>query len=585
VTKETNQTVLRSRTGVGSLRTALWDLWRLVKITRPYWSELRTTIAIGATVNAITAILPYLSMLLVDGAYPTRDHALMNVLVFGIAAIGVVVSLLTAINTQVVNVAATKMAASASLGLLEHTLHLPQEHLDRMQVGDLQSRFADIRTSLSFATRVIVVTITQSVVLLIVPLLLVSIDLKLALLALSAMPVTAAINAIVGQRVRRRFLRSAEAAAKVNARQLEILTHISTLKSMALERFALRSVAKQHSESVQLSLEASQLQATVSLTSSLVRSASVLAYSWLAWTYVFEGSLTLGTYLAFTAYLGLLASPVSQVSSTITTFQVTSAALARVFEILDLRREDFSTAFAQIPPNSALSGHVHVEFQSVSVERAGQHVLKNASFAIGRGESVAIVGKSGAGKTTLLKLVPGLVQPTRGRLRWDGKEMSAECSPRIRRTIGAVWQESGLTSGTILETITFGVDEWRIDDVWDALTTVQARRFVESLPKGLETEVGEWGKYLSGGQRQRLLIARALMRKPELLLLDEATSSLDSETERAVMSALLSDQRGTTVIFVAHRPETALLADYTCTVEGGHILSYGRSTLGSTVGK
>ncbi|WP_137845507.1 ABC transporter ATP-binding protein [Microbacterium sp. 2FI] len=223
-----------------------------------------------------------------------------------------------------------------------------------------------------------------------------------------------------------------------------------------------------------------------------------------------------------------------------------------------------------------VGGHLTLENVSHRYDEADRDALQDISLDIAPGETVAFVGSSGSGKSTLLNLVLGFVRPTSGRILLDGADMQALDLRTVRRAVSVVPQDSVLFEGTIRENIAYGLDEVSEARLLQALVDANAADFVDRLPVGWDTLVGERGARLSGGQRQRLAIARALVRDPRILLLDEATSALDPESEELVKEALSRLMRGRTTLVVAHRLSTIRQADRIVVLEHGQIVEQGR---------
>jgi subfamily B ATP-binding cassette protein MsbA len=256
------------------------------------------------------------------------------------------------------------------------------------------------------------------------------------------------------------------------------------------------------------------------------------------------------------------------------------AAAERCFEVLDTKDPmvDARDAVAAAPLRRA------IEFEKVSFEYVPGHpVLREVSFALKKGEVVALVGPSGGGKTTLAELIPRFYQPTSGRVLWDGKDLSRLRLATLRAQVGLVTQETVLFHDSILRNIAYGRPGASFWDVQKAAEAAYAKEFIENTPQGFNTPIGERGVKLSGGQRQRLAIARALLKNPPVLILDEATSALDTESERLVQKALDSLMGHRTTLVIAHRLSTVQKADRILVLDRGRIVEQGKH--GALLGK
>jgi subfamily B ATP-binding cassette protein MsbA len=253
--------------------------------------------------------------------------------------------------------------------------------------------------------------------------------------------------------------------------------------------------------------------------------------------------------------------------------QLGLAAAERIFGLLDIPGEVESPV--NPVPLGVLEGRV--TFRNVTFSYAeGQPVLRDISLEIVPGEKVALVGPTGSGKSTLADLIPRFYDPDSGTVLVDGADLRRVNLRELRKQIGIVPQESLLMKGTIAFNISYGLPELSREQIREAADIAGILSFIESLPEGFETEVGERGVTLSGGQRQRIAIARAVVRDPRILILDEATSSLDLEVERQVQEAMNRAMKGRTSLVIAHRLSTIRNADRIVVLDGGRIVEQGR---------
>jgi ATP-binding cassette subfamily B protein/subfamily B ATP-binding cassette protein MsbA len=288
---------------------------------------------------------------------------------------------------------------------------------------------------------------------------------------------------------------------------------------------------------------------------------------------VMAGRMTLGDLLVFLAYLGMLYSPLEQLSYTAWSMEGAAAAAQRVFEVLDTP-DDVPDPKAAVP---LPAGAGSIEFQGVDFRYArGDEVLHNLSFRIQPGESVAVVGGTGAGKTTLLSLLPRFYDPTEGKILIHGVDLRNLSKKELRGRQGLVLQETVLMNGTVQENIAYGRPGASFREIEKAAQEAQADQFILGLPQGYQTSVGERGVMLSGGQRQRIGIARAFLRDAPILLLDEPTSALDATTERELLDVLGKLMSRPTTLLVTHRLHAAHRADRILVLEKGRLVEQGK---------
>jgi len=285
---------------------------------------------------------------------------------------------------------------------------------------------------------------------------------------------------------------------------------------------------------------------------------------------VLSGSMSLGDFVMYVFFIGLVAAPLVQIASVGTQISEAFAGLDRIREIRQAAIEDEATG-------DSVRGVVgDVAFEDVSFAyTAGLPVLKHVSFQAPAGSTTALVGPSGSGKSTLISLVMAFNQPAAGRVMVDGRDLSTLRLREYRSYLGVVLQENFLFDGTIAENIRFSSPSATLEEVQRAARVAHCDEFIGQFPAGYDTVVGERGVKLSGGQRQRIAIARAILADPRILILDEATSSLDSESEALIRDGLQSLRRGRTTFVIAHRLSTIASADQILVLEAGEIVERG----------
>ena len=289
---------------------------------------------------------------------------------------------------------------------------------------------------------------------------------------------------------------------------------------------------------------------------------------WLA----IQGSITLGTFLAFSAYLALMSGPVRMLTMMVTIGQEARASVIRVFDIIDSRPAISDKPDAiELPPDAAGLSFDDVRFGYVPSEP----VLRGLSLRVEPGETVAVVGASGSGKSTLALLLPRFYDPQAGSVRIGGYDVADVTRDSLRAAIGLVMEDSFLFSDTIRANIAYGRPDATDEQVIAAAQAAQAHEFIVRLPQGYDTVVGEQGLTLSGGQRQRVALARALVTDPRLLLLDDATSAIDPRLEAEIHAALREIMRGRTTLIIAHRRSTLNLADRIVVLDQGRVADSG----------
>jgi ABC-type bacteriocin/lantibiotic exporter with double-glycine peptidase domain len=560
------------------MRLAVRLLGRLVWVVRPYWTRLGASVLLGSVVGLVGVVPPYLSKLFIDDVFPARDISLMHVLVVGVVTASITGSAVGALRGYYAQVINAQLAAATSLLFLNHLQHLPVRFFDEHRTGEVLSRFGDVRGALGSLSSLLQVVAGGGVHLLIVPPLLIVLNWRLALLSIVSVPLTAAVSCVGGRVIRTRWKRTAEAAAEIGALQVEIISHIRTLKALAAESYVYRAAAAQVQAALGAQVSVAGAGAVVGALNAAVRIAGTAAFTWYAWTLILRGELSLGGFVAFSAYLGYLTGPAHQFASLFSEFQQTAVTLGRMFEYLDEAPEQ-DPAGAVGMPGVVQRGRGNVRLEGVTFGyNPIRPVLRDVSFELRPGTVTAVVGPSGAGKSSLLRLLCRMDDPDQGRITLDRVPITAVPLRDLRRQVASVSQDVAIFRGTIWDNLTFGMDvsaAGLADRVAEAVRVCRLEGLLRDAPQGYDTPVADWGATLSGGQRQRLAIARALLRDAAVVLLDEATSQVDVETEDMILRDLLATMRDRSILFVTHRVGSAAIADQVCVLDGGRVAGLG----------
>jgi ABC-type bacteriocin/lantibiotic exporter with double-glycine peptidase domain len=558
------------------LREAFQQFLRLLRLIRAYWGPLVKGMVLGLVLGVFGMVTPYLSKLLIDEVYPTRNLTLMEVLVGGILVMAVASAVMSSIRAYFTNYTMSHLANATSLLFFNHLQHLRTRFFDEHRVGEIISRFGDVRNSLNSVARVFETLFVNGVYLMLVPPFLFLLQWKLAIVSLITVPLTLIITNASARLLRRFWKKSAEAYAELGAFQVEVLSHIRTLKAMSLEHQVYERARDQIQGALQMQLKAGGLSQVFGTLTAVVRALGTAVFTWYAWTLIVHGEMTLGTYIAFTAYMGYLYNPLQQITGIFSDFQQTAVNLGRMFEYLDSPVEQ-DPAGAYLPPaplTRVIEGDVRLRDLSFGYS-AEKRVLHDVNLHFPRGTITAVVGPSGVGKSSLLRLITRMEEPDAGQVFVDGSPVTTMPLADLRRQVSVVWQEFALMQGTVWENLTMGSTNPTREQVDDAVRLCRLDGLLAELPDGYDTNVAEWGATLSGGQRQRMAIARALVRDTPVLLFDEATSNVDMQTETEILRDLFARVGSKTVIFVTHRVQTAALADQICVIDAGRVAGVG----------
>jgi subfamily B ATP-binding cassette protein MsbA len=283
-------------------------------------------------------------------------------------------------------------------------------------------------------------------------------------------------------------------------------------------------------------------------------------------------TITPGSLIAFIAAMAMMLTPIKRLTKVIGTMQRGVAAGDSIFEMLDLRREQDRGTLEL----DAVKGRIEYRNVTLAYGERQERALDGVNITVPAGKTIALVGQSGSGKTSLIRLLPRLYEPSAGDIRIDGHDIKDFTLRNLRRHIAYVGQEVTLFNDTVAKNIAYGSpDTVTLDEIREAARAAHALAFIEELPEGFDTVVGQQGIVLSGGQRQRIAIARALLKNAPILILDEATSALDAEAERLVQEALERLMRNRTTFVIAHRLSTVIQADKIVVLEDGRLVEMG----------
>ncbi|WP_423901513.1 peptidase domain-containing ABC transporter [Capnocytophaga leadbetteri] len=458
------------------------------------------------------------------------------------------------------------------LGYYKHLLKLPQRFFDTMRVGEIISRVNDAVKIRTFINDVSIQIVVNVFIVLFSFALMFTYYWKLALIVALVIPFYLGIYAItnwLNKKVERRMM---EESAELESHLVESLNAVKTIKQFGAEIYA-NNKTDIHFSTLLKTIYKSVLNSLFSgNTSEFVSRIFTIVLLWVGAGYVIDREITPGELLSFYALIGYFTSPVSQLIGMNKSIQNALIASDRLFEIMDLEQEEVTD---KIELTAEQIGNINFENVNFSYG-SRREVFKDFSCVIEKGKTTAIVGESGSGKTTLATLIQNLYPVNSGKITIGDYEVQYLSHYSLRTLIGVVPQQIDLFSGNVIENIAFGEDFPDMQRVIDLTKQLGILSFIEQLPNGFQTHLGENGSQLSGGQRQRIAIARALYKNPEILILDEATSSLDTDSEQVIQATLNELKRtGKTLIVIAHRLSTIAHSDTILVLRNGQLIEQG----------
>jgi ATP-binding cassette subfamily B protein len=546
---------------------------RLLGFLRPYrrgvlWSGVLAALAMVATVA-----IPYLSGVAVDAIHDHRRGRLLELALL-IAAAGIVRLALSAGRRLVAGRVSLGVEYDLRNLLFRQLQSLELAFFDHQQTGQLMSRVTvDLQAIRFFLGYGLVFIVQSGLSIVLAAIAMFAIEPGLAAIALIPVPFVVYVTNRYSRLARPALQEVQQRIGELTADTEENISGVRVVKAFAREahqraRFE-RSVGRVFDQSM---IEA-RLQARYNPLIGFLPQIGLAVILLVGGRDVIHHGLSIGQFTAFYTYLLMLLSPMRTLGVSLGMAQRATASGARVFQLLD--REPRLTAPDGAPPLGPGNGHVRFEAVSMRYAAGAPAALHDVDLDVPGGRTIALVGATGSGKTTLAALVARLYDPTDGRVLIDGADLRAVDVASVRSAVAITGDDPFLFSTTVSENIAYARPEASRAQILDAARRAQAHEFIERLPDGYDTRVGERGLTVSGGQRQRIAIARAILADPRILILDDATSSVDASTEREIKLALGEVMAGRTTFIIAHRLSTIALADEIVVLEGGHIGAHG----------
>jgi len=456
--------------------------------------------------------------------------------------------------------------------LFTHLISLSSDFYGRNRTGDIMARATNdlnavrmmlgpgvmywTETSLTFVLAIAVMW---------------SADWRLTLLAILPAPLVSVAVIFFGRKIHDRFEQIQSMFADISSRVQENFSGVRMIRAYAQEEAELRKFNNLNEDYIAHNLRLVRLSGLFEPLLELLIGATFLIVLWAGGYRVLTGAISLGGFVMFNTYMGMLIWPMIAMGWVVNLMQRGSASFERILQMM----RETPTIGEPASPAPLISVQGKIEFRGVSVDYPSGPALKGIDLEIPAGATIAIVGATGCGKSTLVSLIPRLLDPTTGSALLDGVDLRKLSPQALRRHIGFVPQETFLFSATIGENIAFGVEHSTPEQIRRAAELAGLAADIESFPAGYQTMVGERGITLSGGQKQRTAIARALLRDPRILILDDALSSVDTLTEELILSGLTEVMRGRTVILISHRVSTVRQAGQIVVIESGRIVEQG----------
>ena len=539
----------------------------------PYWRRLVLVLAISLISTATTLVIPYLSKDLIDHALIGRDLDALRRIVYWFAALGVLGFILNVTSGLRYTRVSAEILFDMRLSLYAHLQRLSPRFYARTRLGDIVSRLNNDISEIQRVAAEAALAWVGNVLFLIGSLvMMVWLDWKLALIALAPMPISLLALAFYRRRLESRIAELRQRSADIGSFLIETLQATSLVvasNAQQREQQRFRGLNGAFIESLMRMQRVTYFAGGLPGTVLSIGSAIAFFYGGLR---VIEGTLTLGTMGAFLAYQMRVFAPAQALMGLWASFATAKVSWRRVLEILDAKIDVVEAADAKAIDNPR--GEIQFEGVSLGTDRQSR-VLDEVSFTARPGQTIALVGGSGVGKSTIAYLATRLLDPDAGIVRLDGEDLRGLTIECVRRHIVLVEQEPTLLHATVEENIRYVRPGATMEDVMRAAESAGIARFIQALPNGYATVVGERGLAVSAGERQRIALARAFLANPAVLVMDEPTAALDAISQRQIIDGSKIVMQGRTTILITHRREVAMAADHVVVLDGARVVDQG----------
>ncbi|SDS93627.1 ATP-binding cassette, subfamily B, MsbA [Paenibacillaceae bacterium GAS479] len=560
-------------------KAPLWPMFsRLFLHVRGQWPLLLAAWAATGCIAALQFVIPRLTEYAIDHVIPNRDYNMLLPIAGGVMLTAVLLGVFGYASSYAFAKVGQRTVLDIRTSLYRHLQSLDMAYFDRKRTGELMSRVtSDVNQLQQMVSAGTMGILTDAVTFIAIACFMLYQNVQLTAVLLALFPLMLLAARLYGGKLRSSYRNVQETVADMSGQLQDSLSQIRLVKTFAAEERENTRFAELGEANKEANLAATRFSALFGPAIDLLQyvgMAFVLAFgSWQAMRG--NGEMTAGSMVAYLAYLRLLQNPVRRFSRLMSTMQQSAAAYDRIIETMNTSPQVADRDGAK----ELHVGNGEVVFKEVTFGYGdpadSAPLLSRFNLVLQPGQTTALVGSSGAGKSTLAHLLLRYYDVWDGAITVDGMDLREVTQASLRRRIGIVTQETMLRSGSVRENLLYGRPEASEDELLQAAKAACAHEFIEALPAGYDTEIGERGVRLSGGQKQRLSIARALLANPAIILLDEATASLDTESEALIQQALQTLLHGRTCLVIAHRLSTVRSADRIVVLEKGRLIESG----------
>ncbi|MBF2065156.1 MAG: peptidase domain-containing ABC transporter [Calothrix sp. C42_A2020_038] len=549
--------------------------WKFFELIKPHYKVLAEIFVASVLMQIFGLVTPVFTQLLLDRVLVQRSVATLNAVGLGMIVFGLFRVAMNGVRSYLLDHTANRVSLALVVGFIKHTFRLPLSYFESRYVGDIVSRIQENQKIQRFLTGQTLSIILDMLTLVIYLALMLSYSWRMTLFTMLTVP-PFFILALASTSILRRISREVfNAGAEENSYLIQSLTGVRTVRSLAIEQTVRWHWEELLNNLIKKAFNAQVIGNRLSIISGVIETFTSTAMMWYGASQVISGELTIGQLVAFNMLIGNVLSPFQRLSLLWNELQEIVISTERINDVLEAEPEE---DLHNKPRKTLGELKGRIRFQNVTFRyhpESQTNILENINIEIKPEQMVALVGRSGSGKTTFSKLILGLYPPTDGKVLIDGHDITSVSLRSLRSQVGVVDQDTFLFGGTIRENISIAHPNASFEEIVKAAQLAGADDFIQQLPLGYETQIGEGGGMLSGGQRQRIAIARALMGNPRLLLFDEATSHLDTESERIIQNNLKTILKGRTSVIIAHRLSTVRNADLILVLDRGVLVESG----------
>ena len=550
-------------------------LLRIKIFLKPYFWQILATLLMLLALTGFQLAVPRIIQSVIDDGLTRGERSYLISSAFILLGLGLASAILTLGNRYLSEWIAARVGYDLRNRMYDHIQYLPFTYHDHAQSGQLISRcIEDVRSIEKFAGNAVADIIRFVILSVGILWIMLAANSRLAVIALLPILPLILMTSNFGTKVGKLFFEVDKAVGEVSNRLQENVVGVQVVRAFAREAYETRRFDAANKRVFTTWVDVIDQWSRIMPTTNWLTAVSVILILWFGGQMVMDGTLTIGSIVAFNAYILMMAEPAQQLTSLVNAGGEAAAGAQRVFEILDTHPANHSPRDAVKP--DTLRGEV--EFRDVGLKYQNEKTasLSGINLRVEPNRLIALIGPTGSGKTSFVNLIPRFYDVTEGCVLVNGVDVREMDLISLRRQIGIVLQTSLLFSDTIKANIAYGRPGATMEEIIAAAKSAQAHEFIEGFTNGHETIVGERGVTLSGGQRQRVAIARALLMDPRILILDDSTSSVDTQTEKLLQAALDMLMEGRTTFVIAHRLSTVRRADMILVMDKGRIVERGR---------